>query len=892
MTAVVSAGLYLDAPRSTAAPSPTNTTLTVSKGGDRIGPQTVSGLGNATFDFYAGVAGAPPASGAIPLTSCTTTAPAGTCSVDVPGRAGTDQGYWIVERTAPPGFTAPPQLATGGAVTTPTDYNSLFTGPVSNNVAYSFPQAGTGNANPTARGSVWADVRNNPVLPDHCGLNIALLIDVSGSIGPSLPDVKAAADGFVDALTGTPSHISLYSFAAQGTTLLGPTAVSTAANADTVRAKIDALTAGGGTNWDAGLFQIAAASSTYDAVIMLTDGEPTYYGPNAAGPGDFTRFREVENGIFSANALKALGTKVVAVGVGAGISGTPINLQAISGPVVGTDYVQTGYPALGAVFRSIALKSCSGTVNVVKKVIQPNGTPDTALPAGGWTFSTATPNVTPPSSQTAGDSGAVSFQADLSGSTTLPVTVTETQQPGFTLEQVAGANATCTSDGSPVTATNSGTDGFTVDALANAIVTCTVYNRAPIPSASVRVVKNWTINGTDYADPAQPTAFESALSLTGQTAPTWGQLFSGYSEGDSVTVGEQVDLTLLPPGCTDAASGDLGAHTLVAGLNVFRVANVVTCTTGLKLFKQVINPYGPPTASPDTWTLSALPVGSATPVVTGTTGISGIIAPQVTYALAETSVPGYAQEQSAFSNPVSGSTGSWHCALRTRSGTLGPEFDGLNGGVTVELGRNAECTAKNTAQPAKLTLKKSVDNSNGGTAVPTDWVLSATPSIVDEQTPVVSGHSGEVAVTGATAVPRIAYQLAESDGPSTGYHQLGGPACVLTGTTTAVSTPNGVLTPDLGQDITCMFTNVDQAMPPVTTPSTSPPPTTTPPTVPPTSVPPTTVPTKPAPKPTAPHPLAMTGVHLVEYGFGMVLALGAGVVLVTVAGRTRRGRHS
>jgi hypothetical protein len=60
----------------------------------------------------------------------------------------------------------------------------------------------------------------------------------------------------------------------------------------------------------------------YQAVIVLTEGNPTRYGP-LANPGGVTfpvttRFAEVENGIFSANSPKDEGTPVLAMGIGAG----------------------------------------------------------------------------------------------------------------------------------------------------------------------------------------------------------------------------------------------------------------------------------------------------------------------------------------------------------------------------------------------------------------------------------------------------------------------------------------------------------------------------------------------------------------------------------------------
>ncbi|WP_020522332.1 VWA domain-containing protein [Catelliglobosispora koreensis] len=810
-----------------AAPTQTNTTLTINKGGNRTGPQAVSGLAGATFDFYEGTqAGPPPAAGSPGAVRSCTTAASGQCSVDLPGRTGGTGGgtlgYWIVERTAPAGYSIPTTLAIGGVPTTPTVYNGIFTGNVSNNVAYTFPQADTGSGNLQARGNIMADIRDNPALPGDCGLNIALLMDVSGSITPFLGTVKTAANGFVDALTGTPSMIALYSFATNAAANLGPTAVSDAAGATTVKNAINALSSGGGTNWDAGLFQIAAAPTTFDAVVFLTDGNPTFYGPPpVGGPGNVTRFREIENGIFSANALKALGTKVVAVGVGDGISGAPDNLKAVSGPIAGTDYVQTGYDELAAVFREIALRTCAGTVSVVKKVIPPAGTIADATPAGGWTFGTATPDVTPSSGQTAAGSGALSFTADLDGASSLPVTITETQQTGYTLVQDGGRNATCTSDGNPVTSVNVGTLGFTVDALRNAIVTCTVYNRAPFPPAEVVVKKKWKINGTDYNQGSQPAEFQASLVLDGNAAAEWGQTYGGYVEGDSVTIAETIDMTELPVGCANAESGDLGEHTLAAGLNTFEVLNTVTCETRLKLLKEIVNPYGPPQAALTEWTLKAIPPDGGAPILNGPTGVNGVVTAGVTYSLAETTVPGYAQEIDDDATITPPATGTWHCVLKLRDGSTSTEFDGLNGTVTVQIGRRAECTAKNEPIKPKLTLKKSVTNAHGGTAVPADWILVAEPATKDTGGSTISGRDGEPSVINAQAIPHLLYSLSENSGPAN-YEQVGVPECVETGTTTPVATPGGQLRLEFGQDVTCTFVNQDKAPSPPPTPTPQP----------------------------------------------------------------------
>ena len=65
---------------------------------------------------------------------------------------------------------------------------------------------------------------------------------------------------------------------------------------------------------------MAAAQQGFDVAVIITDGNPTFYGQPAQGPGGSTQFREVENGIFSANAIKAQSTRVIAFGVGDGVS--------------------------------------------------------------------------------------------------------------------------------------------------------------------------------------------------------------------------------------------------------------------------------------------------------------------------------------------------------------------------------------------------------------------------------------------------------------------------------------------------------------------------------------------------------------------------------------------
>ena len=212
---------------------------------------------------------------------------------------------------------------------------------------------------------------------------------------------------------------------------------------------------------------------------MPRSSSPTAIPPftESSTSGD-VEFAQLEYGIFSANAIKAKNTRMIAMGVGDGVSGDPNNLQAISGMTPNKDYYQTSnYAAAGNALRTLALGSCKGSISVVKQVVPytaPPGSTAGATPAGGWTFgaTTNTQGVTitpdPADERTNDTTGAMSFGLDFPGGTsTANVSITETQQPGYTLQPVGGKNAVCqrldTNPPSSVTVTDiPGQPGFTV----------------------------------------------------------------------------------------------------------------------------------------------------------------------------------------------------------------------------------------------------------------------------------------------------------------------------------------------------------------------------------------------------------------------------------------------
>lgn len=338
-------------------PSSTTSVVTVRTGGDRTEVQGVAPLAGVRLGLFTSATATAPVNETWAI--CTSDAD-GDCSFTVPntgtGGANRSNRYYVKEIAAPAGWFSNAALRTGETSIT-TSQNTpyafqtpaLLGGQTYSSQSVSGFMLASGNDTDAARsasGGIWQNSRTNPALPAQCGLNVALILDFSGSVAGEEANLKAAADTFVDSLTGTPSRMSLFSFSTLSPAIGGLNfpdlvPVSTTQSAAAFKARYAGWTAEGGTNWDQAFSRVDdannAADNHFDVAVVITDGNPTYYGNPVQGPGNFTRIREVENGIFSANAIKAAGTRVLAVGVGTGVSdaSTALNLQAISG---GTKY--------------------------------------------------------------------------------------------------------------------------------------------------------------------------------------------------------------------------------------------------------------------------------------------------------------------------------------------------------------------------------------------------------------------------------------------------------------------------------------------------------------------------------------------------------------------------
>ena len=277
--AMAGAGLAAPATAATAASAPrSHPTITIRVGGIRTaengppGPPAATGLAGATFRVT-------PASAGLPDT-CVSTA-AGLCTLNV----NANRTYTITQVGTPSGWFANARLATGTTGQSMTRvYDALSVAVRSGNVTIPVP-APNSDTSATARSGTWALSRDEPPLPDGCGLRIALLIDLSSSITQAiLPTYKAAARAFVESLRGTPSSIAIYTFgttapARSNNATLAPVSVADQAGVNTLVRKINGFTvpASSGTNWDAGLGRSCGT-------CPLTATSPSSSSPTATRP--------------------------------------------------------------------------------------------------------------------------------------------------------------------------------------------------------------------------------------------------------------------------------------------------------------------------------------------------------------------------------------------------------------------------------------------------------------------------------------------------------------------------------------------------------------------------------------------------------------------------------
>ena len=241
----------------------------------------------------------------------------------------------------------------------------------------------------------------NPALGQSCGLDVALVLDSSGSIDSQteLPQMKSAFKDFVDVfLPNTPTEFSVSEF---DTTTILPT-LNFTNSIDSIKNRIDAAQSGGSTNWEAGL---SAAQGTFGSgranvpnlVIFSSDGNPNKYGNNQ-GSGNGFDPAALDAAITVANTIKNSGTRIITLGIG-NTTGqdalNPDNLKAISSS--DAYYGVADFASLAQTLQQLATDLCGGTITIHKLIDQDRDLQTTDDQRGGadWQFTVAdTPQTT------------------------------------------------------------------------------------------------------------------------------------------------------------------------------------------------------------------------------------------------------------------------------------------------------------------------------------------------------------------------------------------------------------------------------------------------------------------------------------------------------------------
>jgi len=242
---------------------------------------------------------------------------------------------------------------------------------------------------------------HNPELEQKCALNIAVVVDNSGSIAglggaAAVQSVKDATTGVMDALVGSGAVVSLIHFSSTATVDVDSQPIVSQTDVKNWFApKIRDFRSGGSTNWQDALIKVQSLSTTPDLVLFATDGRPNTIDGSTPGtsvvpadyrpaPADFSQ-TALAAAVTEANAVKNAGSRMFVVAFGAASSPNPPTdafgdtanraisgdrLLAPGGSVRDADYVRIG----GVAALQTGLKALiAGLCTSIDKKSDPDG---------------------------------------------------------------------------------------------------------------------------------------------------------------------------------------------------------------------------------------------------------------------------------------------------------------------------------------------------------------------------------------------------------------------------------------------------------------------------------------------------------------------------------------
>lgn len=738
----------------------TSASIKVTAGGDRTADNVTQGNGLG-FAPDGTVFQAQRTNGGTVYT-CSVTGGTGSCVIT--GLPTGGNGWNVSVKSVPSGWFINDQLGTttsGGSSAVLENYVFQTTS-LTNNQTYNVTSSGTSGTWGQFGGTYKTDAssnkrfsedrlaipRVNPPQVPACGLNVAFILDQSNSMfdvvsgGKTRNQIlKNAMLDVINGLTGTPTQMAIYTFGTNAD-VAGHTPLTSLANSTTSAPLIQQINSlkdtgsydnDGATNWDVGLSQLGASVSSYDLVIFFTDGLPTVYGKPAKGIGSQSWFQMVDQAVFSANAIKAKGVPINAVGASISDAGSIKNLQAISGTVFNQDYfiVHDGDQAqFVKKLRDLAGGECNSTLTIQKQIQDYNGNLITPSPsdANGWDFD----NSIAGANNSIGDGTTAATGDGRNGFLTVPITVGSGQGTNqvSVKEILAGKNygfvsAQCRLQGNPVptTVTYDGAGNpiaaFNLPPGDDQVSSCVFTNRRPTPARLklVKVVDKGSALPSLWALTAQKGTDPPVINGAKTGTPAAGPVYADPGVYKLSEANGPADYYLKSLACVNNKDPQHPVQMELTDGSV-TLANLddVTCTftnsielPRLTLTKEVQNQYsGAFGAGPSGWTLSATGTTSTIQGVSGTAAVTNQVVNAGNYTLAELNGPaGYSQKSLA-------------CVL---TGTQTPAS--LTGSV-LALGADQDVTCKftNADLPGTVVWDKVNDSAHPQLLGGSEWQLT------------------------------------------------------------------------------------------------------------------------------------------------------------------------
>jgi len=585
-------------------------------------------LEGVTFELFEPAGNAP---GAATGYTCEIPAGALDCTISIPdtapGGANAGDRFYVVMTSAGDNATPITELRTGTSSEpfTRRSYPGL-TAPAVGGQTLAFPSQGTGEQ---LNSLVTAATLDNPTLDPSCvtseRLSLATQLDLSGSIDEQQrTQYREALEALVVSLEGEAVDLTVSTFGSSSPVAGragGPFALDTDAGLDAALDAIDSYVrpvsgATQQTNWDLALRKVADYSTTFDALLVVTDGAPNYVS-NSAGTGGQEVFgsrvtiASLEQAVFSANAVKAEGTRILAMGVGTGVDGRLAdNLAAISGPIEGSDYFQGAWSTLAADLQAaVSPLVCVSPVTATTFVTDAAG--ENPVATDGFTVGAATSAVSAGTATVTGDNPqvtgadgnptgtadwAVSF-SDADATATL--TVTQDARAGLTL---TGSTFTVTHADSTTT-TGTGGSPLVIPGLTRSDRVEVSFTNAPTVDAATFRVRS-VVEGSAADAVPDSTTFSVTYTVNGEAAAT---PLTVRADGTIVDapVFEVGDVVVLTQGAQPAISGvEWGPVPPAQTITLTDAAQLVT-------FVNTATAVGPtPTPTP---TSTTLPTPSPSP---------------------------------------------------------------------------------------------------------------------------------------------------------------------------------------------------------------------------------------------------------------------------------------